>query len=116
VFTQAIGMKKSRPGILVTVICSPEKVDACEAIVFRETSTLGIRHSTQQRSCLDRTFQSVKTDYGMVQVKVASYKGAIVNVQPEYEDCARLAREHRMAWREIHRSALQAWHLQQHRH
>lgn len=114
VFTQAIGMKKSRPGILVTVICLPEKTDACEAVLFRETSTLGIRRSRQQRSCLDRTFQSVKTDYGIVQIKVASYKGKITNAQPEYEDCARLAREHQIAWREIHRSALQAWHLQQH--
>lgn len=116
VFTQAIGMKKSRPGILVTVICLPEKTDACEAVLFRETSTLGIRRLMQQRSCLDRTFQSVKTDYGIVQIKVASYKGKITNVQPEYEDCARLAREHQIAWREIHRSALQAWHLQQHHH
>lgn len=113
VFTQAIGMKKSRPGILLTVLCSPETVRACETVLFRETSTLGIRHSTQQRSVLDRTFQPVETGYGQVKVKVASRNGAIVNVQPEYEDCAAIARQHRLAWREVHRLALQNWYGQQ---
>ena len=50
VFTTAIMMKKSRPGLLVTVICSAEKVEECERIIFRETSTLGIRHFEQERS------------------------------------------------------------------
>ena len=54
VFTQPIGMKKSRLGTLLTVICHPEKVPSCEAIIFRETTTLGIRHSTQQRTILER--------------------------------------------------------------
>ncbi len=112
VFTQAIGMKKSRPGVLLTVICSPEKASSCESVLFRETSTLGIRQTAQQRSVLDRSFETVKTDYGEVQVKIASRAGAIVNVQPEYEDCAAIARQTGLAWREIHRIALQAWFAQ----
>ncbi len=111
VFTQAIGMKKSRPGVLITVICSPEKVADFEKILFRETSTLGIRQTTQQRTILDRTFHAVKTKYGSIQIKVAAQNGSIVNVQPEYEDCARIARETDLPWREVHRLALQAWHL-----
>lgn len=115
VFTQAIAMKKSRPGILLTVICHPENLLSCEAIVFRETTTLGIRRTTQQRAILQREIQQVEIEYGKVRVKVA-WKGqspekVIANVQPEYEDCAELARKHNIPWREIQRLALQRWYL-----
>jgi len=113
VFTQAVGMKKSRLGTLLTVICSLEKVPTCEAIIFRETTTLGIRRSMQQRTILEREIQQVETDYGVVRVKVAwAGKGVISNVQPEYEDCAELARKHQISWREINRIALQCWYAQ----
>ena len=114
VFTQAIGMKKSRPGILLTVICHPEQVPSCEAVLFRETSTLGIRRSIQQRAILQREIQQVETEYGKVRVKVAwigkEEHRAISNVQPEYEDCATLARQHNLSWREVHRLALRSWY------
>ncbi|MBE9016066.1 nickel pincer cofactor biosynthesis protein LarC [Chroococcidiopsis sp. CCALA 051] len=116
VFTQSIGMKKSRPGILLTVICYPDKVTDLEAIVFRETTTLGIRHYTQQRLALQREIQSVTTDYGTVRVKIAwtgtATERQITNVQPEYEDCWQIARRHGLPWREVHRLALQAWYEQ----
>ena len=119
VFTQAIAMKKSRPGVLLTVICHPKQVAACEELIFRETSTLGIRRSTQQRRILAREIQQIETDYGPVRVKVAwagtPRKGAIANVQPEYEDCAQIAQQQNLPWREVHRVALQAWHTQQKR-
>jgi len=115
VFTQAVGMKKSRPGVLLTVICHPENLASCEAVLFRETTTLGIRRSTQQRTILQREFQQVETEYGTVRVKVAWKPGElaeklIVNVQPEFEDCAELARTHNVPWREVHRLALQCWY------
>lgn len=110
VFTQAIGMKKSRPGILLTVICRPEDVPICEAIMFRETTTLGIRRSRQQRIALKRAIETVSTLYGQVQVKVARQGQTVTNVQPEYEDCARLAQEHGLPWRDMHRLALEAWY------
>lgn len=116
VFTQPIGMKKSRPGILLTVICHQENLPACEAVLFRETTTLGIRRSTQQRAILQREIQSVEIEYGQVRVKIA-WKGqkkdkSIINIQPEYEDCADLARKHNIPWREVQRLALQTWYLQ----
>ena len=115
VFTQAIAMKKSRPGILLTVICHPENLLSCEAVVFRETTTLGIRRTTQQRAILQREIQQVEIEYGKVRVKVAwkrqSPEKVIANVQPEYEDCAELARKHNIPWREIQRLALQRWYL-----
>ncbi len=111
-FTQAIGMKKSRPGILLSVICRPEQTAECEAILFKETTTLGIRRSQQQRTVLSRRLQVVRTAYGDVQVKVASQAGTVTNVQPEYEDCAKLAQAHHLPWREVHRLALQAWYAE----
>ncbi|MGA9381100.1 MAG: nickel pincer cofactor biosynthesis protein LarC [Phormidium sp.] len=110
VFTQPIIMKKSRQGVLLTVICHPEKQSICETILFRETTTLGIRHSLQQRSILQREIQKVSTAYGEVRVKIAGINGNITNIQPEYEDCAQLAQQHNISWREIHRIALQSWY------
>ena len=116
VFTQPIGMKKSRTGILLTVICHPEKLASCEAVLFRETSTLGIRRTTQKRAILQREMQKVETIYGTISVKVAwtgtATEKVITNVQPEYEDCAELARKNNISWREIHRLALESWYLQ----
>jgi len=116
VFTQAIGMKKSRPGILLTVVCHPEHLSACEAILFRETTTLGVRRLTQQRAILQREIQQVQTEYGEVRVKVAwsgdSGEKTIMNVQPEYEDCAQLARLNQRPWREIHQIVLHNWYMQ----
>ena len=110
VFTAPIVMKKSRLGVLLTAICHPEFQDACEAVIFRETTTLGIRRSTQQRTILYREIEVVKTEYGEVQIKVAKSGQTIVNVQPEYEDCAEIARLKNISWREIHRLALQSWY------
>ncbi|MGB5634217.1 MAG: nickel pincer cofactor biosynthesis protein LarC, partial [Waterburya sp.] len=110
VFTQSIAMKKSRLGILLTVICHPEIAHTCKTIIFRETTTLGIRERTQQRSILNREIQSVATKYGVVKVKIASWGEAenqeILNVQPEYEDCAALARQHHVSWREVSQHAI----------
>lgn len=112
VFTQPIVMKKTRLGVLLTVICHPESQQDCESVIFRETTTLGIRHSTQSRTILEREIQKVQTNCGEVRVKVAKTGDAITNVQPEYEDCAELARLNNISWREVHRMAVQSWHSQ----
>ncbi len=110
VFTAPIVMKKSRLGVLLTAICHPEFQDACEAVIFRETTTLGIRRSTQERTILHREIQKVQTEYGEVRIKVAKSGQTIANVQPEYEDCAEIARVKNISWREVHRLALQSWY------
>ena len=117
VFTQNIGMKKSRSGLLLTTICHPELANTCKTIIFRETTTLGIRERTQQRSILDREIKPIETEYGTVKVKIASWGAGeakeIMNLQPEYEDCAALARQQNISWRKVSESALfkarQAW-------
>lgn len=110
VFTAPIVMKKSRLGVLLTAICHPEFQDACEAVIFRETTTLGIRRSTQERTILHREIHKVQTEYGEVQIKIAKSGQMIANVQPEYEDCASIARVKNISWREVHRLALQSWY------
>lgn len=109
VFTQAIGMKKSRPGILLTVICPPEKIAVCEEVLFRETTTLGIRRLLQQRAILPREIEEVNTLYGKVRVKVARSGLAIINVQPEYSDCAKIAQKHHLPWYQVHQMVLEAF-------
>ena len=110
VFTTPIVMKKSRLGVLLTAICHPDFQDACEAVIFRETTTLGIRRSTQERTILHREIHKVQTEYGEVKIKVAKSGQTITNVQPEYEDCASIARVKNISWREVHRLALQSWY------
>jgi pyridinium-3,5-bisthiocarboxylic acid mononucleotide nickel chelatase len=109
VFTQAIGMKKSRPGILLSVLCPPSLVEVCESILFRETTTLGIRRSIQQRTILSRQIESVETPLGLVRVKVAREGDRIVNAHPEYEDCARLAQQNNTPLKDVQQMALYYW-------
>lgn len=117
VFTQAIAMKKSRVGVLLTVISHPELASTCKTIIFRETTTLGIRETTQSRTILNREIETVATEYGAVRIKVASWgegnEKQIVNIHPEYEDCAALASQYQLPWRDIHQQALALWHQHQ---
>jgi uncharacterized protein (TIGR00299 family) protein len=112
VFTQSIHMKKSRLGTLITVICPPAAVAACEAVLFQETPTLGIRRSPQRRRILARRFHTVTTPYGEVTLKIATQGDRLLNIQPEYEDCATLAQTHNIPWHTVHQAALTAWQQQ----
>nr|B8HTH5.1 RecName: Full=Putative nickel insertion protein [Cyanothece sp. PCC 7425] len=113
VFTQAIGMKKSRPGVLLSVVCTAETVESCETVLFRETTTLGIRRSQQQRRILARQIQTLDTRYGPIRLKIAYQQGKIVNVQPEFEDCAQVAKQQDLPWQQIHQLALSTWYQHQ---
>lgn len=113
VFTQPIGMKKSRPGILLTVISPLDRSIDCEQVIFTETSTLGIRRERQIRSILPRSIESVMTKYGEVRIKVARNNlindDQIINIQPEYADCAELAQKHQVAWKEVYQLAIDSY-------
>ena len=103
VYTQAIGMKKSRTGVLMTVIRPCDRQALCEEILFRETSTLGIRYRFQERKILHREIYEVETEYGKARVKFA-WRDGFCTVQPEYEDCAKLARSHHIPLMQIQES------------
>lgn len=107
-------MKKGRPGTLLTVLCDPEKASALEHLLLHETSTLGIRIHQQQRSCLDRSHQTVSTDYGEIRIKVGSlgqdaFKEEL-NANPEFEDCRAAAAAHNVPVKQVVQSAIAAYH------
>ncbi|MEO0541971.1 MAG: nickel pincer cofactor biosynthesis protein LarC [Cyanobacteria bacterium P01_A01_bin.105] len=110
VFTQPVGMKKNRSGILLTVICTPSKVAVCQSLLFSETTTLGIRVTPQQRQALYRAWQPVTTAYGTVQIKagLATPSGPVLNLQPEYDTCAQLARDRNVPWKRVQWAAIAA--------
>jgi pyridinium-3,5-bisthiocarboxylic acid mononucleotide nickel chelatase len=109
VFSTPIMMKKNRPGILLSVLAEPERAADLEAILFRETTTLGVRRTLISRHKLERKVHAVKTPWGPVQGKLGWRPGMAAVFSPEYEDCARLAREHGVALREIYAHAQQAY-------
>jgi uncharacterized protein (TIGR00299 family) protein len=105
VFLAPVQMKKNRPGTWVHVLCRPGEADALEAVLFAETSTLGVRQQLVGRHALSRSSQKVETPYGPVQVKIARWGPGHVKASPEYEDCRRLAEEQGVPLREVYRAA-----------
>ena len=91
-FTEAI-MKKSRPGFVLTVLAAPERRDALMETIFRESTTIGVRIRRVERECLERCSRPVQTPWGPVSVKFSSFRGEVVNVEPEYEEARRVALE-----------------------
>ena len=100
VFTTAIGMKKGRPGILLTLLCREEDREKMVQCLFRHTTTLGIRENLCQRHTLTRRMEQVQTPWGPVRRKVSTGEG-IRREKYEYEDLARLAKEHGISLREV---------------
>ena len=103
VYTQPIGMKKSRPGILFSVICRPEDADRMAALIMKHTTTLGVRRQDMSRYVLERSIRTVETAYGPVRVKTASGMG-VEKSKAEYDDLAALAAEHDVSLSTIRRS------------
>lgn len=109
VFTTAIQMKKNRPGVLLSVLAAPEQADACEAVLFAETPTLGVRRQLCVRRKLARRIETVETPFGSIRIKIGGDARAPAAVSPEYEDCAAAARAHSVRLRDVMFSARQAW-------
>jgi len=93
VFATPIQMKKSRPGMLVSILCKPEDESKFQAMLFAETTTLGVRSHLVERYALPREHVSVTTRFGDVRVKVARTGGRVLRASPEFEDCRKLAEE-----------------------
>jgi hypothetical protein len=109
VFTTPIGMKKNRPGVLLSVLCAESEIERLEAIVFRETATFGIRRYAAERSKLQRRGHEVQTTFGPVQGKLGWRTGGPAVFAPEYEDCRRVAAENGVALREVYAAARRAF-------
>ena len=109
VFYVPIQMKKGRPGTLVTTVVQPERRAALSHILFRETTTIGLRYQELFRERLDREQVRVETPLGPVQFKLARLEGRVVNAAPEFDDCARLAAERGLSVKEIQAIATKAY-------
>jgi uncharacterized protein (TIGR00299 family) protein len=93
VFAAPVQMKKNRPGQLLTILCEPAAVNGIVDLLFRETTTIGVRSYEARRRVLERQTVSVETPLGTVRMKVARLNGHVLNASPEFEDCQRLAAE-----------------------
>ena len=91
-FTVPIGMKKSRPGVLITVLCREDRKDTMIRLLLKHTTTLGVREFPCQRYTLNRTVETVDTPYGPIRKKVSSGYG-VRREKYEYEDLSKIARE-----------------------
>ncbi len=100
VWTAPIGMKKGRPGVLLSVLCRPERTHELTACLFKHTTTLGVREDYVRRYTLRRDMRTADTPWGPVSVKTASGYG-VTREKPEYEDLAKIARENNLSLREV---------------
>jgi len=104
-----IYMKKNRPGVLLSALAAPAQAHELALLILRETPTLGVRRQLVQRSIAGRSVATVETPWGAVRVKVKLLGGEEVTAAPEYDDCARLAREAGVPWQGVHAAAQWAW-------
>jgi len=107
-FYTPVQMKKGRPGTLVTVIAAPARRQALIDVLFRESTTIGVRYEEMARACLDRAVETVTTPYGDIRFKIARRDGRELNAAPEFDDCARLAHEKGVSIKEVQAAAIAA--------
>jgi pyridinium-3,5-bisthiocarboxylic acid mononucleotide nickel chelatase len=108
-FAMPVQMKKNRPGALLTVLSKPEDADKLTQLIFSETTTLGVRRRDELRRTLARRWETIGTPWGEVRIKIASMNGTVTNYAPEYEDCRRLAAEHRVPLKTVMQEATRAY-------
>ena len=101
IFSTAVQMKKNRPGQLVTVLCEPSKLKRLIDLIFRETTTIGIRTHEVRRQTLARESVPVETPLGTIRMKISRLNGTLLNAAPEYEDCRRIATQKGLPLKEV---------------
>lgn len=104
-----IQMKKNRPGVQIQVLADPAQSEALKKVLFRETTTLGIRERQVDRYALPRETHRVSTPYGEVRLKITQIPGGEIKISPEYEDCRKLAVEKDIPLRDIYQAAISAY-------
>ena len=106
VMCSSVHMKKNRLATLITILCDRAHVERLQQLLFRETSTLGVRIREERRTCLDRKFVDVQTQWGEIKIKIGLLNGVEVNAAPEYEDCRRCAEQHGVPLKLVMQTAL----------
>jgi len=108
-FGTSVQMKKSRPGMLLTVLCRMEDSQRLTRLILAETTTLGVRIRQETRAALARRHMSVNTKWGEVRIKLANLNGSISNYAPEYEDCSRIAKEQKVPLKTVMQEAIKVY-------
>ncbi|HLY26865.1 MAG TPA: nickel insertion protein, partial [Aggregatilineales bacterium] len=108
VWLTPIQMKKGRPATVVEVLCKPPNTQALRDLLFRHTTTLGVREQTVSRYSLARHIETVQTPFGPVRVKIATLPDGSARMAPEHDDCIARAAEHGVSVREVWIAALDA--------
>jgi uncharacterized protein (TIGR00299 family) protein len=110
VYRASVQMKKGRTGVQITVLSSPNLVPRLRDILFRETTTIGLRWRLEKKLALAREFLTVETPHGEVRIKIARWpNGKIANASPEYEDCRLLATLHAIPLKQVMREAMRVY-------
>jgi uncharacterized protein (TIGR00299 family) protein len=109
VMQQPAFMKKGRQGTLFTVVCRPEDARPLEHLIFRETTTLGIRTREEKRSILERHVVSVETEYGLIGMKLGMRDAVVVNLSPEFEDCRKAAERYSVPVKQVMQASVAAY-------
>lgn len=112
VFYTPIYMKKNRPGILLQLLCSYKNVNKMKEILFKETTTLGLRYYPLTVHRLERMYRSVTIKWGTVTVKEGILNGQVVQRAPEFEECKSLARLHNVPLKKVYEQVWKAMDLE----
>lgn len=115
VWVAPVVMKKSRPGHVLSVLCTGATRAALTWLMLRESTSLGVRTTSVERTALERRFDTVTTMWGPVRVKVGFQAGEVLNAAPEFDDCLELARASGTPLKEVQAAAITAWREAQHR-
>ena len=105
VFTTPIQMKKQRPAILLSVLCLPSDRETMLDLIFKESTTFGIREHLSKRTVLERSFKTVETLFGEIRLKIGKHNGTVLTSSPEIEDCRKAAKAHGVSVREVYETA-----------
>jgi hypothetical protein len=108
VFYTPVQMKKNRPGTLVTIITPPAKRQPVADVLFRESTTIGLRYQEMSRTCLERVVETVATPFGDIRFKIARRDGVVLNAAPEFDDCVKAADRHGVSIKEVQAAAVRA--------
>ena len=108
-FGVPVQMKKSRPGVVLTVLSKPKDAQKFAKIIFAETTTIGLRMRDENRYALARRHQAVETQWGSVRIKIANLNGTIANYAPEYEDCRTIAEQHKIPLKQVMQEAVRIY-------
>jgi uncharacterized protein (TIGR00299 family) protein len=110
VYRASVQMKKGRTGVQIIVLCNPSLMPRMRDILFRETTTIGLRWRLENKLALAREFLTVQTSRGEVRIKIARWpNGNVTNAAPEYEDCRLLATLHSVPLKQVIAEAMQAY-------